>query len=1046
MTFPPTQNFTRRSSATEAPEPPTDHALLFRRLSQLRRTQLHPRHRRSARRLIIAFELLLVLAVAAILIAALSLRQAMQTSLPQLDGSLAIAGLSAPVTVTRDLQGVPSIHAANLDDLLFSQGFITASDRLWQMDALRRHAAGELAEILGPSLVDHDRRQRYLQIRAAADRAVAVLPPDQLHQLDAYARGVNAFIESHRNNLPVEFHLLHYTPAPWSPRDSLLVALAMTEDLSTEFPQKLNREELSAFLPDNLLPDLYPVGSWRDRPPSRPAPDLTTPQQEIEQIPLDKSQSLNHPYQPAGPSTHQQTGCPMSALSNMGSQNAGCATSLALRNMGSQNASTSTRAFASPQPLLATFAALNANLCNGCRSGSNNWVVAGSHSASGAPLLSNDMHLSLNVPDIWYEASLHAAGVTPLDVEGFTLPGIPFVIAGRNASVAWGFTNTGADVQDLRIEHLRGSGLNTEFELPNGSWSLATHQTEHIRVRGGRDVTLDVLTTTHSLGDTSIQTPIISPLLSPAHSGDHRVLSLAWPIYDPVTVSVPLFSINTASDAAGLVAAFAAFSNVSQNLVYADAHHIGYHMLGRIPIRGPAIQRPRTVQPFVMPNRTPEEDEEDESGSPQATLQTPSLVLASTTTNLLSQREPRRSVADAPRELPSRRESRSHIARRSGETRSSHLARAATPQTEDQQLPTAPTTAYTIGSPISPVPVDALDPNQVWSGYIPYNDLPSTLDPPSGVIATANARVAPDDYPYFLANNWTDSYRVERIYHLLEAGPTLTPADMLRIQTDVHSEFDLVLAQRLAYALDHASPALLAHDPRRLHQAADLLRKWNGDLTPGSSAAAIVASTHDRLWPMLLTPQIRSQIQQQLRAHPHNSTPSPDDLAALYTWAEKDSALEALLEHTPARWLPPGFANWDDLLTVVVAQALRQSGAPSNLATWRYGAIHSVEIAHPIFGSHGFLSRLLGLPTGTGLQPNGGDNTTIDATGLHFGPSERFTADLAGATTANLPTGESGNPKSPWYLDQFFPWLRGTTFPLPLDHPTATHTLVLTPK
>src|SRR5665213_686167 len=182
------------------------------------------RPRRRSMRIILRTVLVLaILFIAAIVTSGIYLRHDLRAALPQIDGTLHTAGLSAPVTVTRDDHGVPSIQATNVDDLLFAQGFVTAQDRLWQMDALRRHAAGDLAEILGPSLVEHDRTQRTLQLRAAADRAVTVLPPDQLHQLDAYARGVNAFIAQNADRLPVDFHILHYTPcllytSP-SPRD-----------------------------------------------------------------------------------------------------------------------------------------------------------------------------------------------------------------------------------------------------------------------------------------------------------------------------------------------------------------------------------------------------------------------------------------------------------------------------------------------------------------------------------------------------------------------------------------------------------------------------------------------------------------------------------------------------------------------------------------------------------------------------------------------------------------------------------------------------------
>jgi penicillin amidase len=982
----------------ESEDPISDdaaHARLYRNLSHRRSHEnadpLPTPRRILLKRILIAAEALALLLVIVVITSTIALRHAMHAALPQneglLDGNISISGLSAPVTVTRDSQGVPSIHAANLDDLLFAQGFITASDRLFQMDALRRHGAGELAEILGPSLIEHDREQRYLQLRTAADRAVAVLPPDQLHQLEAYARGVNAFIDthngtgSHHNTLPIEFHILHYIPAPWSPRDSLLIALVMSQELSTEFPTKLNREALSAHLPATLLADLYTVGSWRDHPPTQPPTDLTAPSGPVEQIPLDRTQSLNHPL-----------------------------------------------ALANPRDLLTIYADLRAGLCDGCRSGSNNWAVAGNHTANGAPLLSNDMHLSLTAPDIWYEAALHITPATAaaptlavragLDVTGFTLPGVPFVIVGRNPFVAWGFTNSGADVQDVLIEHLRGSGSNTEYERPDHTWALAGHQIEHIHVRAGRDVTLDVLTTTHTIGTTSITTPIISPL----YKTEHRALALAWTIYDPSTITTPFLAIDAATDAASLVAAFAGFNIVSQNLVYADVHHIGYHLLGRIPIRGLAIQRPRATQPFILPNAIPSEDQEDESGNPQTSL-------------------------IAPPNSSSRPESHSLTVSRSGETPAFVLARSTQHLPNAQQtLPTAPTTAYTIGSPISPIPVDALDPTQIWSGYIPYDALPSVLDPTSGILATANARIVTDDYPYFLANDWVDAYRVERINHLLENRNGLTPADMLHIQTDVHSEFDLLIAQRLAYALDHS--VLTRKDPR-LHQAADLLRDWNGDVTANSSAAAIVAAARSELWPMLLTPKIQAH-DIQAHNHSHNSlklSPSAQDLIDLYTWGEKTSALEQILQHTPTRWLPHAFANWNDFLTTAVQRGLRFADAPGNLSTWSYGAIRPVDIAHPIFGSHSPVSTLLGVATGSGFHPNGGDGTTIKQTGLHFGPSERFTADLANPndTYANITTGESGNPSSPWFLDQFLPWLHGTTFTLPLDHPTTTHTLTLTP-
>jgi penicillin amidase len=277
----------------------------------------------------------------------------------------------------------------------------------------------------------------------------------------------------------------------------------------------------------------------------------------------------------------------------------------------------------------------------------------------------------------------------------------------------------------------------------------------------------------------------------------------------------------------------------------------------------------------------------------------------------------------------------------------------------------------------------------------------------------------------------------------LEGRTGLTPADMLAIQTDVHSEFDLLVAQRLAYAIDHAAldgRSDLRKNAKRLHLAADLLRDWNGDLTQDSPAASIVTATRAELWPMLLTPQIA--------AHDGIGVKDAAKVAALYTWAERTSALELLLDHEPARWLPPYLGSWNDLLALAVVQGLNDNHVPSNIATWTYGSMHTVEIAHPVFGSHSFVSWLLGLPTGTGQRSIGGDGTTVRAVGAHFGASERFTADLSepSLTNANITTGESANPLSPYYLDQFSNWIAGTTLRMPLHPSSASHTITLQPQ
>ena len=479
---------------------------LFAHLSRFRKKRpAHEKHileRFHLHRLFLVLGVLLAIAAFTLISTAMWLRHAMHASMPQLDGAMHAPGLSAPVTVTSDAQGVPSIQAANLDDLLFAQGFITAQDRLWQMDLVRRHASGQLAEILGPNLVPHDRLQRTLQLTETADRAVKMLAPDQLHQLEAYARGVNAFIAQatgpHNGHLPVEFHLLHYTPAPWAPRDTLLVSLAMFQDLSTQFPVKLSREALAAHLSPQQIADLYPVGSWRDHPPTQPPPDLTTPVPEVEQIPLDRSQSKLQPPQ-----------------------------------------------LANPTDLLALSKEFPGLRCAECRAGSNNWPSRA--------LVRPRARRSSQTTCTWrspFQASgtkprcnAPATATTPaIDVAGFTLPGVPFVIVGRNQHVAWGFTNLGGDVQDVRIEHLRGTGSNMQFQSVDGSWQPVGHHPQHIKVRFGHDVDFDVLSTTEHLGQSTMSTraagvsELVTPIITPLLNSDHRALSLAWTFYDPTII------------------------------------------------------------------------------------------------------------------------------------------------------------------------------------------------------------------------------------------------------------------------------------------------------------------------------------------------------------------------------------------------------------------------------------------------------------------------------------------------------------------------------
>ena len=206
------------------------------------------------------------------------LRGAEKAALPVLDGNVHLAGLKATVTVRRDGHGVPHIEAASEEDLWVAQGYVTAQDRLWQMDAFRRNANGELAEVMGRSLVIHDKWQRVLGIRRTAERIWANSPADQKARFEAYARGVNLYIAEHEDSLPAEFRLLGYKPRPWTGTDSISVGLMMVQTLDTHWETKLAREAIAAKLNNPKLEgDLYPVKSstWASRARHRPSTRAT---------------------------------------------------------------------------------------------------------------------------------------------------------------------------------------------------------------------------------------------------------------------------------------------------------------------------------------------------------------------------------------------------------------------------------------------------------------------------------------------------------------------------------------------------------------------------------------------------------------------------------------------------------------------------------------------------------------------------------------------------------------------------------------------------
>jgi len=758
--------------------------------------------------------------------------------LPQLDGAIPVAGLGARVEVGRDAQGVPHLRAASLEDLFFAQGYVTAQDRLWQMDLSRRLGEGELSEIFGERTLRFDIENRTLGFWQACERAAAELDSDSRRVLAAYARGVNAFMATHRDRLPLEFLLLRYQPQPWREMDSLAVALNMAKMLSTTWPDELMRERLRAKLPAELYADLLPDHAAYDQPVAEPlpAPRLGTNK--------PRAMALPDPFD--------------------------------------------------LEPVLTALTSPDERSLAGL--GSNNWVLNGSHTRSGKPLLANDPHLGHGIPSVWYMIHLQAPG---LNVTGVSLPGLPLVIIGHNDRIAWGMTNTGPDVQDLYRESFNFRDPNKY--LRNGEWVEAAVRDEVIKVRGERDYLFTVKVTRHG--------PVIS------HDGD-RDLALRWTALEPHALRFPFIKMNQAKNWEEFTTALRGFSGPMQNFVYADvAGNIGYYAAGWVPIR----------------------------------------------------------------------------------------------KQGDGTVP-------------SPGSTDDYD----WTGYIPFEDLPHAYNPASGLLATANGRVVPDGYPYFITSLWEAPYRTARINQLLRSGSQFTVHDMLRVQMDIHTLEDEWLAKQLVLAgAQHAPQSADAQ------YALGLLQNWDGEARADSPATLVCEVTRHALLQRLLKPKLG------------------EDLAG-YGWPMSTTFLENVFSNHWTHWLPPGDTSFADTLMKSLEDGVKR--IPDLVRSrshdaWKWGDTIPLTFHHPLSGGIPLLGQLLDV----GPFPQAGTLTTVKATTPRLGPSMRMVVDLSSLDNSvqNITLGESGQALSPYYRDQFEAWYNGRSFPM-LFSDTAVekgvvHKLVLEP-
>ncbi|MFD0272876.1 penicillin acylase family protein [Kitasatospora sp. NPDC127111] len=486
---------------------------------------------------------------------------AVRASFPEVDGSVKVAGLSAPVDVKRDANGIPQLYADTPEDLFRAQGYVQAQDRFWEMDVRRHITAGRLSEMFGDGQVETDSFIRTMGWRQVAQKEFDTqLSPETKKYLQAYADGVNAWLGEHPGgeSASLEYTLLgvvngDYKPEQWTPVDSVAWLKAMAWNLSGNLQEEIDRSLLAQDFSPEKIAELYP------------------------EYPYATNGTIVRTGTVSGDTYRQADGTGQPAAGAPGATAQGAAATKAMLK------DVTDRIDAMPQ-LLGR---------QGQGIGSNSWVVAGSHTTTGKPLLANDPHLGPGLPSVWYQMGLHcrtASAACQFDVSGFTFAGMPGVVIGHNKDIAWGFTNLGADVTDLFLEKVTGpetyqvDGKDVKFEL----------RKETIKVAGGEDRTITVRTTQTGaplISDQSTEQQNVGKYAPNGTSAPDRGtggygVALQWTALSPGKTMDAVFELDRAKGWEEFRNAAKDFAVPAQNLIYADAKNIGYQAPGVIPQRG----------------------------------------------------------------------------------------------------------------------------------------------------------------------------------------------------------------------------------------------------------------------------------------------------------------------------------------------------------------------------------------------------------------------------------------------------------------------------
>ncbi|WP_128893961.1 penicillin acylase family protein [Longirhabdus pacifica] len=754
-------------------------------------------------------------------------------SLPTIEGEVVMQGLQSEVSVVRDENGVPHIHAENNQDLFMAQGYVTAQDRMFQMDMSRRQASGKLSEVIGEQTIDRDRYFRTLGLRRAAEASYAIYSEEAKQVMEWYTMGVNAYIQEAKENntLPIEFTVLGYEPEEWTIVDSLTIGKFMAYDLGGNWKGQAFRYYLVNAFDEEKAMDLFPT---------YPA--------DAETIMIAKQNAidLNH----------------------------------------------------------SVTSAIFPNEWNG----SNNWVISGSKTESGFPILANDPHLGVSTPAIWYETHLKSP---ELEVKGVIFAGVPGIILGHNAHVAWGVTNVGPDVQDLYIEK-RNPDNPYEVEYM-GKWEKLDTIEETIEVKDQPAVEMEVNISRHG--------PLVSEFME--HKSEENALALRWTALDPTTELEAILLFAKATNWDEFKYALTFFHAPAQNFVFADkSGTIAYRANGKIPIR--------------------------ENG--------------------------------------------------------------------DSLLPVAGWT-------------DEYE----WKDYIPWDELPTVVNPEEGFIATANNKVIDDGYDYHIANLWAEPYRFHRITEVLRSKDTLSVEDSQKLQLD---SMNLQAKEFLPPLLSMLqSDSAVQWDEKQL-EAISILQDWNFEDNKELSAPFIYHLWRKHIGEVIFKDafeedmydlfQGKHAVEDQLIRNAINNEPGP--------WIQEKGGLTTIAQTA---------------FLAAIDEAIELQGA--SVSKWQWGDFHMALFSHPLSSV-----KPLHLIFNPAAQAFDGSKVTVAAARNNengevvHGGVWRTVIDMENPRESFnvIGPGQSGHVLSDWYDNQVNDWITGEYHVTSMEESEYTkggHMLLLKP-